>query len=94
MELEVSDAPGQQDQDVGVVEGRPGSLVDDIVVDLCQERPGGVGVLGAELAGSRDLGIDAPVKSRGGERCGKGPLSAGQVCDEKTNVREPLLTRR
>ncbi len=25
---------------------------------------------------------------------GKGPLSAGQVCDEKTNVREPLLTHR
>ena len=36
----------------------------------------------------------APVKSRGGERCGKGPLSAGQVCDEKTNVCEPLLTHR
>src|SRR5258708_28508600 len=36
----------------------------------------------------------APVKSRDGERCGKGPLSAGQVCDEKTNVREPLLTHR
>jgi hypothetical protein len=25
---------------------------------------------------------------------GKGPLSAGQVCDGKTNVREPLLTHR
>ena len=25
---------------------------------------------------------------------GKGPLSAGQVGDEKTNVREPLLTHR
>ena len=25
---------------------------------------------------------------------GKGPLSAGQVCDEKTNVCEPLLTHR
>src|SRR3954470_11914804 len=36
----------------------------------------------------------ASVKSRGGERCGKGPLSAGQVCDEKTNVCEPLLTHR
>jgi hypothetical protein len=24
----------------------------------------------------------------------KGPLSAGQVCDEKTNVCEPLLTHR
>ena len=26
--------------------------------------------------------------------CGKGPQSAGQVCDEKTNVCEPLLTHR
>ena len=26
--------------------------------------------------------------------CGKGPLSAGQVCDEKTNMCEPLLTHR
>ncbi len=25
---------------------------------------------------------------------GKGPLSAGQVCDGKTNVCEPLLTHR
>jgi hypothetical protein len=25
---------------------------------------------------------------------GKGPLSAGQVCGEKTNVSEPLLTHR
>jgi len=25
---------------------------------------------------------------------GKGPLSAGQVCDEKTNVCEPLLMHR
>jgi hypothetical protein len=25
---------------------------------------------------------------------GKGPLSAGQVCDEKTNACEPLLTHR
>jgi hypothetical protein len=25
---------------------------------------------------------------------GKGPLSAGQVCDEKTNMCEPLLTHR
>jgi hypothetical protein len=25
---------------------------------------------------------------------GKGPLSAGQAGDEKTNVREPLLTHR
>jgi|SRR6266436_6368907 len=29
-----------------------------------------------------------------GSDCGNGPLSAGQVGDEKTNVCEPLLTRR
>ena len=35
-------------------------------------------------------------RSRAGVRsdCGEGPLSAGQVCDEKTNVCEPLLTHR
>ena len=36
----------------------------------------------------------ASVKSRGRERYGKGPQSAGQVSDEKTNVCEPLLTHR
>src|SRR6202040_588677 len=29
-----------------------------------------------------------------GSDCGKGPQSAGQVCDEKTNVCKPLLTHR
>jgi hypothetical protein len=29
-----------------------------------------------------------------GSDCGKGPLRAGQVCDEKTNMCEPLLTHR
>ena len=35
-------------------------------------------------------------RSRAGvvSAAGKGPLSAGQVCDEKTNVCEPLLTHR
>ena len=36
----------------------------------------------------------ASVKSRGRERYGKGPLPAGQVSDEKTNMCEPLLTHR
>jgi len=36
----------------------------------------------------------ASVKSRGGERCGKGPAGPGQVSDEKTNMCEPLLTHR
>ena len=34
----------------------------------------------------------ASVKSRRGERCGKGPTRTGQVRDEKTNMWEPLLT--
>src|SRR5450759_4922635 len=29
-----------------------------------------------------------------GSDCGKGPLPAGQVGDEKTNVSEPLMTHR
>jgi hypothetical protein len=29
-----------------------------------------------------------------GSDCGEGPLAAGQVCDEKTNVSEPLMTHR
>jgi hypothetical protein len=29
-----------------------------------------------------------------GSDCGEGPLPAGQVCDEKTNMCEPLLTHR
>ena len=29
-----------------------------------------------------------------GSDCGNGPLPAGQVCDEKTNVSKPLMTHR
>ena len=36
----------------------------------------------------------AAVKSRRGERPGKGPARPGQVSDEKTNMCEPLLTHR
>ena len=36
----------------------------------------------------------AAVKSRRGERSGKGPARPGQVSDEKTNMCEPLLTHR
>src|SRR3954454_9198098 len=35
-----------------------------------------------------------PVKSRGGKRLRKRPAVAGQVCDEKTNMDEPLRTHR
>ena len=34
------------------------------------------------------------VKSRGGKRLRKRPAAAGQVCDEKTNMDEPLQTHR
>jgi hypothetical protein len=45
-------------------------------------------------AGSPNRRGVMPVKSRGGKRPRNGSLSAGQVCDEKTNMVEPLLTHR
>ena len=48
----------------------------------------------AVQAGSPNRRGVMPVKSRGGKRLRNGSLSAGQVCDEKTNMVEPLLTHR
>jgi len=48
----------------------------------------------AVQAGSPNRRGVMPVKSRGGKRIRNGSLSAGQVCDEKTNMVEPLLTHR
>ena len=48
----------------------------------------------AVQAGSPNRRSVMPVKSRGGKRLRNGSLSAGQVCDEKTNMVEPLLTHR
>ena len=45
----------------------------------------------AEIPNRRSV---MPVKSRGGKRLRKRPATTGQVCDEKTNVCEPLLTHR
>jgi hypothetical protein len=45
----------------------------------------------AEIPNHRSV---MPVKSRGGKRLRTRPAAAGQVCDEKTNVCEPLLTHR
>jgi RNA-directed DNA polymerase len=53
-------------------------------------RPSGFAV----QAGSPNRRSVMPVKSRGGKRLRNGSLSAGQVCDEKTNMVEPLLTHR
>jgi hypothetical protein len=48
----------------------------------------------AVQAGSPNRRGVMSVKSRGGKRLRNGSLSAGQVCDEKTNMVEPLLTHR
>ena len=62
--------------------------------ERCCTRDGGgppVAALQGEAANHRKL-----RRSRAGvvSVAGKGPLTAGQVGDEKTNVREPLLTHR
>ena len=38
--------------------------------------------------------VSCRLRAGVGSDCGEGPLSVGQVCDEKTNVCEPLLTHR
>jgi hypothetical protein len=38
--------------------------------------------------------VSCRLRAGVGSDCGEGPLSAGQVCDGKTNVCEPLLTHR
>ena len=68
--------------------------VEDRQHEACCAGDGGWPSGFADAGGDPKPPQAAPVKSRGGERCGKGPLSAGQVCDEKTNVCEPLLTHR
>jgi len=43
---------------------------------------------------SQTAAVSCRSRAGVGSDCGKGSLSAGQVCDEKTNVCEPLLTHR
>jgi hypothetical protein len=43
---------------------------------------------------SQTAAVSCRSRAGVGSDCGKGPKSAGQVCDEKTNVSEPLLTHR
>jgi hypothetical protein len=38
--------------------------------------------------------VSCRLRAGVGSDCGKGPQPAGQVCDEKTNMCEPLLTHR
>src|ERR1700677_3076914 len=38
--------------------------------------------------------VSCRLRAGVGSDCGKGPQSAGQVSDEKTNVGKPLLTQR
>ena len=44
--------------------------------------------------GTQTAVVSCRSKAGVGSDCGNGPLSAGQVCDEKTNMVEPLLTHR
>jgi len=44
--------------------------------------------------GAQTAVMSCRSKAGVGSDYGKGPLTAGQVCDEKTNVVEPLLTHR
>ncbi len=44
--------------------------------------------------GAQTAVVSCRSKAGVGSDYGNGPLSAGQVCDEKTNMVEPLLTHR
>jgi hypothetical protein len=44
--------------------------------------------------GTQTTAVSCRSRAGVGSDCGKGPLPAGQVCDEKTNMCEPLLTHR
>lgn len=43
---------------------------------------------------SQTAAVSCRSRAGVGSDCGEGPQSAGQVCDEKTNVSEPLMTHR
>jgi hypothetical protein len=43
---------------------------------------------------SQTTAVSCRSRAGVGSDCGQGPLTAGQVCDEKTNVCKPLLTHR
>src|SRR5260221_3964935 len=64
IELVVADAYGNQDQGARVVEGHPGGLADDLVVDARPEVRGGVGISGFERESQRCLGVDPAVAER------------------------------
>jgi hypothetical protein len=44
--------------------------------------------------GSQTTAVSCRSRAGVGSDCGEGPLSAGQVSDEKTNMCKPLLTHR
>ncbi len=62
--------------------------------DSCCAGDGGRSSGFAVQAGSPNRRGVMPVKAGVGSDHGNGSLSAGQVCDEKTNMVEPLLTHR
>ena len=43
---------------------------------------------------SQTAAVSCRLRAGVGSDCGRRPVLAGQVCDEKTNVSEPLITRR
>ena len=62
--------------------------------DSCCASDGGRSSGFAVQAGSPNHRGVMPVKAGVGSDHGNGSLTAGQVCDEKTNMVEPLLTHR
>jgi hypothetical protein len=62
--------------------------------DPCCASDGGRSSGFAVQAGSPNRRDVMPVKAGVGSDHGNGSLTAGQVCDEKTNMVEPLLTHR
>src|SRR5260370_12954211 len=66
VELVVADAFGQHDEGARVVDRYPGSLVDDLLIDVRPESPGGIRSTVLERQGLRDLGVDPLVAELGG----------------------------
>jgi hypothetical protein len=73
---------------------RKESDVEGSFCDLCCASDGGRSSGFAVQAGSPNRRDVMSVKAGVGSDHGNGSLSAGQVCDEKTNMVEPLLTHR
>ena len=67
----VADTCGKHDQGARVVDGHPGGLADQLVVDVRPECRGGTGIVDLEREGLADLGVDAMVAELGGVEVGR-----------------------